>query len=559
MASRAGGTLRAQSADRQENDPSQSTNVILNAIINPGILTTPKPFHKGQNIALHMQQAEKYFKTRGNTIDPISKAHMMLSFLDESAQLQLRCQPGYEDHGDEYEWIKKTLLTIFKRKATAASHLIHLLSIKQRADQSLNDYMTQLRVELYRIWPQEVDAKNKENCLVTAFINGLLQKDVALALQALKPASLEEAYKLAKKENKYCRENDPLLRNMRHIDAAATMDFDKDPPVRVMQREAAVTLESLHSQILSLQRQVQHLETLIRSNRNPTNNSYATAVNRNQPPPRQRNALSMPYRPQRPDTNGVPPVQVCYNCRAPGHLARNCPRPIICFNCGGTNHIGKQCPKLKPSSPRPFVVRGLQEEYAGGHNSLEDAADNVEEFEQDDLGEDVECCAILSKTLPENGRKKDRTNHNERKHAKVPPILRQKEVETNQWTAYILGNGKKPRQEYAKTLISSAHSEPARNKPVIIGRCAGERVKLFLDSGAEMNVIDSEFLKQLMAKQLPVKFSPAETRIQCANGSRMAVLGFATLSLQIGTAKVVQKFHFSEDYCRDTNDEDDVN
>jgi hypothetical protein len=35
-------------------------------------------------------------------------------------------------------------------------------------------------------------------------------------------------------------------------------------------------------------------------------------------------------------------------------------------------------------------------------------------------------------------------------------------------------------------LISKSNSEPVRNEPVIVGECAGEKMNIFLDTGAEM-------------------------------------------------------------------------
>jgi predicted aspartyl protease len=110
-----------------------------------------------------------------------------------------------------------------------------------------------------------------------------------------------------------------------------------------------------------------------------------------------------------------------------------------------------------------------------------------------------------------------------------------------------MGTGRKPKSVTIKpkppqTLISESHSEPARNKPVVIGKCAGLKTKLFLDSGAEMNVMDCDFLNSLSLKQIPVKFTPEAAKIQCANGTQMIVTGNAVISVEIGNVKSNQKF-----------------
>jgi hypothetical protein len=121
---------------------------------------------------------------------------------------------------------------------------------------------------------------------------------------------------------------------------------------------------------------------------------------------------------------------------------------------------------------------------------------------------------------------------------------KKEEFEADQWVNFIEGRSRRPnvRQPKTHTVISESCSETAHNKPLVIGRCAGEKAKLFVDSGAEMNVVDSEFLEHLVAKQMPVRFTPVSSRIQCANGTQMTVTGHAVMSLQIGPVKAVQKF-----------------
>ena len=112
------------------------------------------------------------------------------------------------------------------------------------------------------------------------------------------------------------------------------------------------------------------------------------------------------------------------------------------------------------------------------------------------------------------------------------------------WEEYVKGNVRQPKRggHYAKTLISVSHSEPARNKPIIEGRCAGVKTRLFLDSGAELNVIDHEFVRDMIRQQLPVKFTAATSQVQCANGSKMSVVGYVSFSVQMGCSTVIQRF-----------------
>ena len=133
--------------------------------------------------------------------------------------------------------------------------------------------------------------------------------------------------------------------------------------------------------------------------------------------------------------------------------------------------------------------------------------------------------------------------------------------EATVWTDCIKGNGKKPKSNFAlpgsstevrcarvgpHTLISDNHSEPARNKPVVAGRCSGEKVNLFLDTGAEMNVVDSGYVRELMKKQLPIVYNPAPFTIQFTNGNKMFATGFPSLRLQIGGVTALQKFRVVE-------------
>jgi predicted aspartyl protease len=118
------------------------------------------------------------------------------------------------------------------------------------------------------------------------------------------------------------------------------------------------------------------------------------------------------------------------------------------------------------------------------------------------------------------------------------------EKQVEEWTAYIKGHAQKPKVNSAPTVISTSRPEKAKNKPLIQGFCEGQEAKLFLDTGAEVNVIDLSLFKQLQTfTDNKIPFKPQEGTISCANGSKMKTYGMASLKIKIG--KVMANLHFT--------------
>ena len=133
-----------------------------------------------------------------------------------------------------------------------------------------------------------------------------------------------------------------------------------------------------------------------------------------------------------------------------------------------------------------------------------------------------------------------------RRKSFIQPRRRDSEV-VNLWSNFINGNGAKPKEQlvnrkYPATLISCTNSEPARNKPVVGGFCEGMKATVFLDSGAEMNVVDHEYWSGLQKTDNNIKLIPSVSQIKCANGITMNVMGYTHLRLEIGSVKVTQRF-----------------
>ena len=107
------------------------------------------------------------------------------------------------------------------------------------------------------------------------------------------------------------------------------------------------------------------------------------------------------------------------------------------------------------------------------------------------------------------------------------------------WLSYIEGENT---LEYAKAAIEDPPRDHG-NKPLIKGKVQGYKHSIFLDSGAEINVIDGGFLKTIM-KNTKVKLfkEHSQVKIRCANGTSMKVLGKAELNIEIGNKIEKQVF-----------------
>ena len=125
------------------------------------------------------------------------------------------------------------------------------------------------------------------------------------------------------------------------------------------------------------------------------------------------------------------------------------------------------------------------------------------------------------------------------------------------WANFIEGDGQKPKHismvteskwekkpKPAVTVISQSNPEKAANKPVVPAMIEGQVSKnVFLDSGCECNIIDYSFLKQLSSLNRHVKFLKTESGyLSCANGSKMKIFGYTTLSVKIGIKIMKMKF-----------------
>lgn len=494
----------------------------------------PRLFYKGQCVENHLEAVERYINAASVSSNK-AKSSALLHSLEEAVQLSVFSQPDYHGNECDYMWLCYTLKRLYGRKDDALSVRVHLLSVLQANGQSPSEYASALRVEAYNRWLRG-DPEEKETFLLKAFLHGLENKRTATAIKALKPRNLEEAVKYAQRlfQEEGQRDTGTATgERLRMVKETGHRNGAHAQPQRLFQEEGQRDVEAtgdrlllevnvvrqLQQQVAELLKKVSSLERMLQNARTDQSHEVKELVNYNRGNKHQYvNHATTPRKPIK-----------CFNCDKEGHIARDCPKPR----------------NRRPQNRRPFLRQVKNEPSI----ALSEELDNASRCGTDEANDETETCCVLTyshphQTHPFNARQAEK----EKNKASFYTGSKQEQETAQAWTEFITGEKKKPktetaRAEYQHTLISHNHSELARNKPVVVGKCAGVKTKIFIDSGAEMNVIDADFLNDLkISQKAPVKFMPAASTIQCANGSRMVVTGHAILSIQIGNAKVEQKF-----------------
>jgi len=475
---------------------------LVEKLLRKDAIPPPKTYYQGKCIQDHLTQINRYLHLSSITDDD-GKISVLLNSLDDDIQVLLFSQPQFESHSQDFNWICDKLLCLLQQKASPLSPLAKLLHVKQKEDQSLSAYATELRIAAYRCM-KNVTETTKEHYLLTAFLKGMTNRTISTAIEALRPNSLEDAVKMAQKEEK-CHPSDSCA----HLRAINSHDV-------VINRDMWT---AILNQLSLLQKQVNYLISL----QQPSSSDQVG--NRQFMPPQQRSNL--PRGNQRPITHEAP--------------YRN--RSIQCFTCNQTGHIARNCPQTRPR-PSPNQQRRIQ--HFRGIHSLETEdlkkpqernEENSSQASKDSDNEDAYSqepeCLFLSPSTKTKSRKFQ---------SKPPKKMSESERSAEEWTLFIKGKGKRPKKP-TPTLISQSRQEPASNKPLILGQCEGEPAKVFLDSGAEVNVIDKEYFNRL--KNFcgdKVLFKPQKGAIVCANGSKMTTHGTALLKLHVGRSSANIKF-----------------
>lgn len=449
--------------------------LFINQILRREVIPKPRVFIKGHNTANFIRDLRDYISSL-KLADDKEKIIIALDLMDKQVATAIRAEMNVKTGSVSFNEFITIFDKYFNAEKDKRSVLTKLLELKQSQDQTAEDYLIALKIKLFENQDDE-SLEEKQKILIEAFLNGLYDKELAYAIKYKKLTSMDEILQEVKKQSK------------------RRIGVDSD-----FLAVNAIAVNTKENEIIMLRQEVRALKTQLDRLMELLGKSQFKQI-----PANFRNYNSTPR----------PPI----NTRPAKFTPLRSAQPLRCFTCNQLGHIARFC-KNRTNRMR-FI-----------HSSPN------EDEEQNSWHSDLNSVINEKLTVPTQNVcmiRETRANKQVR-----PPSS--DEVLISKWAKFVEDSGKKPSDQLtqhvrkiAETVISKSNNESAHNKPLVEGRLNGQRTKLFLDSGAETNLISMKLLTELQSKSNDkIRFQRAATTLRCANGTTMKVLCNAKLNVSVG-------------------------
>ena len=497
------------------------------------VVQSPPVFVKGEDVTCHLHKVGEYCHLANLIADEDQVADLM-NTLDINLQKELKMTHGFNH--EKFQVVVDIFRKTCEQKKATISPLVKLFEVKQAQHQHVDEYIREIRIWAHDVI-YEYPVDEREQLMVTCLIKGLRNEAISSALGILAPKTLDEAWKLIKKED-----NKKTFSNS--IDVVHCTS-------------------SCQARINALEKHVQKLEEMVTklssaNMRTWPSGTFADAV-RGRIPLR-NNFSNNQFRNSRGNNletsrnnNNFRDNRRCYNCQNVGHLSTSCPHPQRCFRCSKVGHISRFC---KVSFNKRQAVNFVEETHNTSENPgtgavfrkpVSSAGSSVSEPQElcvsnkfhslEDEGDTFgngaleadEDIYMLSKMNRPTSKKRPMTRHMEGTET---------EALISAQLAFIEGKGTNPNKSHPTTRCDEVS---LTNKPIVKTRLNGRQVLSLMDSGASCNLIDLKLINKLKAKCI-LQIKPTDCSIACANSSVMNHHGEVVLTFSLTGTTVPMKF-----------------
>ena len=353
-------------------------------------------FKMGDDLASHLRK----IISKKEELDTPEKESLkfLLKSLHEDVIYEIKALPEYKDNKEDINWYFKTLESLYGENKTEISNYGQLFNIRQKPNQSLREFISEIRVSGYKIF-EDVDPMKREALFIKCFIQGLINKLHSLVLEEIQPKTLEEAYNVLRNENN-------MSSNGSGDCYKIAADHDTNDLFKMLDKICG-RLDVIESRLNNLQPRTTYNRTTDRNKRDF--------------------------------------LRKCFNCNLPGHVAKQCRKPPVCKNCFKRGHIAENC-----------QFRNKKLRY------MQDDTDSVSSVKTDDIlmsNDYVNTKELEEKegnvySLQKNINTWRKVTY-KKKNSKP-----EKDVEINQWLGYINGENKKPKTVISSSNTEVARNKP---------------------------------------------------------------------------------------------------
>jgi len=471
----------------------------LSSLYKKDTIQKPQIFSGETDILSHIKSVVDYLAAI-EINDESCKCIIFRETLSESVRNQLIFEKEYEGHVSNFKWHEDKLKLLFSRPNNETSDIINLLSIKQQS-RTIDEFVGDIKNKCIKA--TYLDVSSRDKIALKILLEGLDDRKIAKAVELLNPKTFQDAIKLIK---------------------SVKMTENKNKNDLFQMTPGKSSFETLQSEVQELRKQIaslnQHIIALTsRFAKNDFSKPYNTQHEKIK-----TNEKGIGERRNNENKNYIPGNNYKqYN--SGNRYPRNTKQ---CFHCGKLGHISRVC-RSRLANIRQMDFQNNSSVYSKTSN---------EHQSKDSFIDDEVSSQFLPPTISAISIKTPKQKPIDKKKPNVsyPPDIIAAEK-------YI--NGQMSKKTYASLLKSSPNCDALtvkqssrtdiyKNKPTITGRICGNRCKIFLDSGAEINAIEKDvLLTQINVKEQDIN-TPRKNQIRCANGSSMEVCGEIVLPVSIG-------------------------